>query len=58
MMNYGAYDREEDQYDRDLRDGLITPEQHKAYIRDLRRAYHEELEDEAREAYDRVMDRG
>lgn len=49
------YEREEYQLDRDLADGLITPEQHREQVKDLYREMRAEAEQSAWDAYEREL---
>lgn len=52
-----AMEREEDQLDRDLAEGRITPEEHRREVNELRRAYRIEALEAARDAYEDELDR-
>ena len=49
------WEREEDQLERDLADGLIDMKEFNAQMRELRRDYRDAAEESARDAYDREM---
>lgn len=55
MPNQTQYDREEDQLDRDLAAGLITPAQHREQMRELQRDYRGAAEEAAQNAYEREL---
>ena len=51
-------DREEQQLEDDLSNGLITQSEFNKEIRDLHRYHRDQLREEAQEAYDRVIENG
>lgn len=51
-------DREEQQLEDDLSNGFITQSEFNKEMRDLNRWYRDSLEEEAQEAYHRVIENG
>lgn len=51
------WEREEDQLDRDLAEGLVTPEEHRKQLRELQQDYRDSARGAAEDAYERELDR-
>lgn len=51
------YEREEKELEDELADGRITQAEYNAQVREMERAYRQEMRESAQDAYDRELER-